>query len=188
MESARQMFTPRPVFENHDPNAAEALGIGVSDYPSVQQRLEALGCPFPSGVAVLPANFETITDRSEMKEVAEAPTIRKLLRSGGLPVSTLLPQGETSRFVLNRSAGWTGPAIFISAGLLSGNATAVSLAMGVLTNYLSDFLKGAQRQKGVSLDVIVERKGDRVCKKISYQGPVEGLATLAHAVARIADE
>ncbi len=188
MEFLPEMSAPRPVFETHDPNAVEAFGIAVSDYPSVQQRLETLGCVFPQGVTVLPINFDAVTDRSEFKELAEAPTIRKLLRGGGLPVSGVLAEGEKPQLILNRSAGWTGPALFISAGLLSSNATVVSLALGVLTNYLSDFLKGSQRDKGVSLDVIVERKGDRVCKKISYQGPIEGLEALAHAVARIADE
>uniref|UniRef100_B0T6I4 Uncharacterized protein n=1 Tax=Caulobacter sp. (strain K31) TaxID=366602 RepID=B0T6I4_CAUSK len=182
------MIEPRPVHQSHEPVRADASGISVSDYPSVQARLASLGCGFPQGVAILPANFAVATDRSQFKELAEAPTIRKLLRSAGLPVSGLLPDGKTSPLILNRSAGWAGPALFISAGLLSANATAVSVALGILTNYLSDFLKGSLREKGVELDIIVERRGDRVCKKISYQGPIEGLEALARAVARIADE
>ena len=188
MENFTDMVTPRPVLPSHDQTETDASGISVSDYPSVQKRLESLGCAFPQGVAILPANFTVATDRSAFKELAEAPTIRKLLRSGGLPVSGLLPDGETSPLILNRSAGWAGPALFISAGLLSTNAAAVNMALGVLTNYLSDFLKGSLREKGVALDIIVERRGDRVCKKISYQGPIEGLEALANAVARIADE
>lgn len=188
METLTDMTSPRPIYETHDPNAIEASHFSISDYPSVQERLTTLGCDFPQGFAVLPANFAVAAQRSDLKELAEAPTVRKLLRSSGLPVSSILADGERAPLILNRSAGWTGPALFIAAGLLSSNATAVSLALGVLTNYLSDFLKGSLREKGVSIDIIVERKGDRVCKRISYQGPIEGLQTLAQAVARIADE
>lgn len=163
-------------------------GISISDFPSVRERAEALSCAFPDGLALLPSNFLAAEVRSDLKESSEAATLRKLFRTAGLEITPLLPIGEKSAISLNRSAGWIGPAIFISAGLLSTNATAVSVALGVLTNYLSDFMKGSLRSKGVELDVIVERHGDRVCKRISYNGPIEGLAQLADAVVRVANE
>jgi hypothetical protein len=162
--------------------------LQVSDFISVEQRLETLGCTFPAGIAVLPRNFEDASDRAALQMPSEASTVRTLLRNEGLPVGTILPSGEKAKYISLNSFGWIGPTLFVSAGLMSTDPSAFQIALGVLTNYISDLLKGTTKSKTVKLDVVVERKGDRLCKRVSYEGPIEGLATLVEAVNRVADE
>lgn len=162
--------------------------LAVSDYLTVRDRLADLGCVFPDGFAVLPRNFEEAADRESFRLPSEASTVRSLLRNEGLPVSSILPDAEKPQYISLNSFGWLGPTLFVSAGLLSNNATAIQVALGVLTNYVSDFLKSSGKPATIKLDIVVERKADRLCKKISYEGPIEGLQTLAEAVKRVADE
>ena len=42
--------------------------------------------------------------------------------------------------------------------------------------------------KKVKLGIVVERKADRECKKISYEGDVAGLATLPEIIQSVGDE
>ena len=47
---------------------------------------------------------------------------------------------------------------------------------------------GGVKVEQVKLDVVVERKGDHVCKRISFEGDVNGLKDLPPIIKRIADE
>lgn len=158
----------------------------ISDYVQVTDRAKKLGCATPTGIAVLPENFESAADRSTLLFGSQAATIRKLLEKGGLPVANLLPSGERVPAVHNKHFEWA-PAIFVSAALLSENPSAVSVALGVISNYATDFFRGMPSRK-VKFTVVVERKKDKLCKKIDYEGDVSGLASLADILRQVGDE
>ena len=140
----------------------------------------------PTGLAIMPENFETAATRRDLIVRAEGSTIRKLLRNQQLPLDDFLPSGERARFVHNKSHDWAA-FIFISGALLSSNPSAVSLALGIISNYLTDIFKGTPDKK-IKLDIAVERKGDHVCKKLTYEGDALGLAEIADTILRISDE
>lgn len=65
------------------------------------------------------------------------------------------------------------------------NQEVVSVALNVLSNYITDFFKGVTGTKIVKLDIIVEKNGDTTCKKISYEGDAEGIKSLVDVVRKL---
>lgn len=164
------------------------MATEISDFPSVQVRAEQLGCIVPRAFAILPANFDTVDSRTDFRLSGEGSTLRTLLRTGGLTIESLLPPGERAPYIVNNSIEWFGPTLFVSAALATQDPNAVSVALGLITNYLSDFFKGRGGSKTAKLAIVVEQREGRVCKKISYEGPVEGILALADTVRQISHD
>lgn len=156
------------------------------DYINVVERAAQLGCHLPSGFAIVPDNFATAPSRQELLMRGEGSTIRTLFRNHDMPLEDFLPKGERPRFVHNKSHDWAA-FIFVSAALLSENPALVSLALNVIANYLTDSFKGLPSKK-IKLDIAVERKGNSVSKRLTYEGDVAGLKEIADTVLRIGNE
>lgn len=146
-----------------------------------------LGLPAPTGLALLPMNFESASSVGNMRFHSEALTVRKLMAASGVALDPFLQGTEHAGYVHNKSADWIGPTLFVGASVFSGNESAISIALNVISDYVTRFF---QRPSGVQvkLDVVVERKGDHVCKRISFEGDVNGLKDLPPIIKRIADE
>jgi hypothetical protein len=160
----------------------------VTEYVRVDQRLADLGCLFPASIAVLPQNFDTVSSRTEFLFRSEAATVRALFRNSNIPLGNILPAAERAPYIHNNSFEWLAPTIFVSAAALSEHPLAVSVALNVIGNYLTDFFRGIAGRKTVKFDIVVERKKDRVCRRINYEGDVDGLSSLADIIKRAADE
>jgi hypothetical protein len=154
------------------------MATNITDYISVHQRAADLGCAVPQGIALLPMNFDSATARADFLQRSEAATVRTLFRSHNLPIGELLPASERPPYIQNNGFEWLAPTLFISSSLMTENQAAVSVALNVLSGYILDFLKGMLGTKAVKLDIVVEKRGNRSCKKISYEGDVIGLNTL----------
>lgn len=66
--------------------------------------------------------------------------------------------------------------------MLSENSTVVSIALNVLSNYLTDFFKGSFSEKKVKIEIYVEERKDVKFKKITYEGGVEGIKELENII------
>lgn len=167
---------------------AKSANTTVVNYIRVDERIDALGCTFPAGIAILPENFETAAARSDFIQRSEAATLKALFRNNEVPFSEILPSAEKSAYSQYNNLDWIAPAIFVSGSLLSQNPMAVSLALSVIGNYLTDFFRGIPGRKGVKIDIVIERRRDRSCKKITYEGDVQGLTRLVDIMRQISDE
>lgn len=162
------------------------MAVSENEFISVTARAAELGCQMPTGLAIMPENFETAATRQDLIVRGEASTVRTLFRNQGLPLGDFLPTGERAGFIHNKSHDWAA-FIFISGALASSNPGAVSVALGIISNYLTEAFRGTPAKK-IRLDIAVEREGDKVCKKLTYEGDAAGLAEVANAISRIADE
>ena len=162
------------------------MTVSEKEYVRVADRVAELGCHMPTGLAIMPENFDIAATRQELIVRGEGTTIRKLFRNNQLSLDDFLPSGERAGFVHNKSHDWAA-FIFISGALLSSNPTAVSVALGIVSNYLTEIFRGTPDKK-IRLDIAVERKGDRICKKLTYEGDAAGLAEIADTILRIGDE
>ena len=88
--------------------------------------------------------------------------------------------------VQNKHSQWEA-ALFISGALLSAEPNLVSIALNVLSNYLTDYFKGSPRHE-VKLTLVVERSEDHSCKKLTYEGDVSGLQSLSSAITQLTHE
>ena len=155
------------------------MSVTVEDYVRVDERAKELGCSFPIGLAVVPIRFESATSRTDLRTASHTETVLKFFKSEGIPIGSFLSESDALPYVVNKHFQWLGPTLFIPLALLNKNPQLVSLAIGVLSNCITDFFKGIpQRQRNVQLDIVVETEGDRAYKKISYSGDVEGLDAL----------
>lgn len=162
------------------------MTVAVSEYVSVAERAGTLNCNVPEGFAVLPANFESAETRDQLIFDAQAGTLRTLLRNEGLQITDLIPAIEGRRSVHNKSSDWAA-VLFVSASMLSADPTAVSVAIGILSNYLTTYFQG-RSTKDVKLELVIEKQEGRTCKKLTYEGPIEGLSSIEEAIKRLADE
>ena len=162
------------------------MATEISDYTSVRQRAAELGCTAPTRIAILPLNFDTAKNRADLQQLSEAATVKTLFRTNNIPLDDLLSSSERVPYKQNKSfEGWLAPTLFISSSLLIDNQAIVSVALNVLSNYLTDFFKGMTGRKTVKLDIVVENNGDASCKKISYEGDIEGLKSLADVLRKL---
>jgi hypothetical protein len=114
----------------------------ITNFVSVRQRAADLGCSAPQTMTILPSNFAAAPTAADFLRASEAATVRTLFRINSIPVEELLAAGDFPNYVEHNDFEWVVPTLFIPAALLSQNPELVSLALGVLANYITDFLRG----------------------------------------------
>ncbi len=159
------------------------MGAEVNDYVSVSEKLNSLGISLQSGLAILPGNLATATSIDELRQQVESDTVRTLLRANKIHYVEIFDEDDQPPYMQQYSFEWFGPTLFVSAGLLSQNPNVLSVALGIITNYLYDLFKGSKEGKA-SLDVIFQQ-ADGSCKQIRYSGPADGLSEVAEIVKRL---
>ena len=164
------------------------MDIRITNYTTVRSRAEGFGFLAPQDLTVLPENFDTASSPSDFLFRPEAATLRTLFRNHSLDVGGLLPNGARPSYITNKSFEWTAPTLFVAASLWSDNASAVNIALGLIANYLTDFFKGIGGSHNVKLSFVVEKTVSKTCKKLSYEGDINGLLGLAEAIKKLADE
>lgn len=156
--------------------------VEISDYPNVKIKAEELGCQIPTQLALLPTNFDTATSKGGLLHEREALTVRAIFRRaqiGETPIENV--EERIPQLAHNAFEDWIGPIIFFSYSALTQNPLLLNLSLGVIANYLTDIFKGLSANRGVKLTIVVEKENG-TCKKVQYQGPVNGLAGVADIV------
>jgi hypothetical protein len=161
----------------------------VEDYIDVARRAKELQCSLPTGLAIIPLEFETGASAQDLRDASHTTTVKKFFKEGGVSFETFLPDTEHLPYVIDKHFEWLGPTLFIPLALLNDNPQIVSLAIGVLSNCISDFLKGIpKRNRNVKLKVIVETTKGCKYKKLSYDVDIDGLAALPKIISGMIDE
>jgi hypothetical protein len=157
------------------------MEIETSQYVDVKLKAESLGCNFPTGIAILPQNFVTARVKSELCYEPTAYVVRELFQTSGILETPLEQEGDRFLIHLQESqfAELILPVIFVSSAFISQNPHLVSVALNVISNYISDWFKNVDSDvygtpESVKFDLIVQtKKGDYTTVK--YRGPVGGL-------------
>jgi hypothetical protein len=164
------------------------MTTNISDYVNVDKKMADLGCRYPDGLALLPVNFESATSITEFLQASEAATIKKLFLAEGLPLDEIVDRSQRPPYIKNKSHEWVAPIVFISAALYSQNPDLVSLALNVLANYATEFFRGVRTIPEAKLEVVVEKKKNKIYKRISYQGPIAGFKDLPQVIREVVNE
>lgn len=154
------------------------MNVQITDYVDVRKRALELGCNEPRELCILPRNFDTAKSRDELIHESSTPTVRVLWKQAGIQETKTEKEGEKFPQISEKQfIGWIGPTIFVGASLLSQNPNVISIALGVISNYLTDWFKGTVGDKRVRLDIVVEMEGNKY-KRVHYEGNVDGLKEL----------
>jgi hypothetical protein len=155
------------------------VDIQVSDYIDVEKRVLELGCKAPTGLTILPRNFDTASSLDELVHEGTTPTIRSLLRQAGIQEIRLEEEGDKIPHTAKESWEWVGPIIYISQWMLTNAALPVTINM--ISNYLYDITKGHHHDAEVTFEYVVEtiektKRGEkREYKRITIKGSSEEL-------------
>ena len=152
--------------------------IEITAFISVADKALALGCNVPTGIALLPRNFDTVANKDELMHESSAPTVRQLWRQVGVIETRLEDEGE--RFPQISEHGfveWIGPTILVTSAWLSQNPEVLAVALGVISNYLTDIFKGVPDNPKARLHIVVQKDNGEY-RKVSYKGSVDGMKEL----------
>jgi hypothetical protein len=163
------------------------MAIEVSEYLDVHKRVLELDCNFPTGIAILPSNFADAKTKGELYNASDASTVRALWKQAGVVESRLEKEGDRFPSLHLNAAEWYGPAIFVGAQLWNQNPAAVTIALNVISNYLTDWLKGVRGKKDASLDIVVQKTKSGKFVVVKYNGTAEGMKTLPAILREVAD-
>lgn len=161
----------------------------VTEELDIRESVSLFGFTVPDGLVLLPKNLDTATSREELVYESSSATVRKILVQGGLQVESLeSTNGETLRQGFEKSFNWLVPTIFVGADLMTQNPAAVTIALNMISAYLTELFRGFPGGRNVKLTVIVERDGRKLSKRIEYTGTADGLKDLPLVIERAAKD
>lgn len=158
----------------------------TSDYISVPDQAKRLGCNVPTRLAILPRGFETAKNRSDLLHESSVSTLRKLWKEARLEEDLLEPHGERLWYITEKAYDLLLPTLFVGSALLSQNSYVLSVALGVIANYVTEHFRGSPGNKDVKLSIVVQT-AQGLYKKVDYQGPGQDLPRL-HDIVREVNE
>jgi hypothetical protein len=162
--------------------------LEVKDYVDVKKQAAKLGHTIPDEIVLLPSSFESAQSRNDLVYAAGTDTVKKLLVQKGLPVVKLEQDGQEYPHTVQHAFEWIGPVILFTAAAVSQDPAIVSVALSVISNYLTDWFRGEPKEnRRVSLKIVKETK-DGDYKTVEYSGPIEGLHEVGEIVDRLDDE
>jgi hypothetical protein len=153
------------------------MDIQVSVYIDVEKRALDLGLTVPTGIAILPRNFDAAAAADELIHESTAPTIRVLWRQAGVVETRLekeemkFPQGA------KKSWEWVGPIIYVSQVMLTD--AAIPITINMISSYLYDLWKGHHHDAEITAEFVVERiqhtkqEETREYTRITFRGSPE---------------
>ena len=153
--------------------------IQVTNYVNVKDRALELACNIPTGIALLPINFDSAKSNQDLIYESSASTVRALLREAGIKETKIENEGDKFLVKQEKSFDWIGPTLFIGASIVSNNPDLISITEGIISNYLTDYFKGFYGHRKVKLDIIIEKKKDREYKRVKYEGDGSDLPHLS---------
>jgi hypothetical protein len=158
------------------------VAILESEYVHVADRAAELGCAMPDGLALMPDNFHVAQSRHDLVVRAEGVALRALFERSMVPLGSFFRPGERPVFGHDGDLDWEA-GLFVSAR--HGDAAATALVL--ISGHLEAFFLG-RRRNHVGLALVVERRRDGTCRKLTYRGDAAGLAALASRARQVADE
>ena len=144
--------------------------LHVSDYLDVRTRLGQLGCHQPDGLAFLPLNFESASDVEELRQSLEAVTLKKLLIATDIPYEDMISTDTRIPIAQNNWSELVLPTLFVTAAIAAENPSLVNIALGVISNYVTDHFKGMGGGQTVKVEMVCESPAGNY-KRVTYEGP-----------------
>jgi hypothetical protein len=162
--------------------------LEVKDYVDIKKQAAKLGHTIPGGIVLLPSSFEVAQSRNDLVYAPGTDTVRKLLVQAGVSAATLEQDGQEYPHKVQHALEWIGPVILIGASAMSQNPEIISITLGIISNYLTDWFRGEPKEnRTASLTIVKETKGGNY-KRVDYNGPPEGLSKVKDILDRFDDE
>ncbi|PKP46197.1 MAG: hypothetical protein CVT94_15510 [Bacteroidetes bacterium HGW-Bacteroidetes-11] len=152
------------------------MSYTILEFDNFGKKIDELNCILPNSLTFLPENFDEVKSSNEFIYADSITDIKKIFRLKN--IQTEFVNNSLPRYRAKRNADWFGPAFFISFSILTENDQLITLALNILSNYITDLFKGSFTAKKAKLEIIVEITKNKEFRKITYEGNPEGLKDL----------
>ncbi|MCT8090481.1 MULTISPECIES: hypothetical protein [unclassified Acinetobacter] len=82
-----------------------------------------------------------------------------------------------------RAIDWFGPTLLFTTAALTQNPELVSIALNVLSDYISDYFKG-RKEPNIKLNVMIQ-KSKAEYTNLKYEGPKDGLKEIEKLIEKL---
>jgi hypothetical protein len=151
-----------------------------TDEVEIVNRLNQWNIDLPNDVVFFPENLQLAEQKGDFIFSDAVADLSKVFKQNGIKAITL--GGDPKIFRSRKYADWFGPALCFSLTLVTENPTIISVSLNVLSNYVTDFFKGINGEKRARLEIYLETKGKKKYKRITYNGPPEGIKDLEKVI------
>jgi len=165
------------------------VNITVEEYLDVEAKSQSLGFELRGPICMLPNNLDELSSLEESIHFSSALTLVKLLEEASIPASIMEAEGGDRKYLVQKNVTWYGPVLLFAAAEIAQNPQLVSISLGVIANYLTDYFKGIPiGEQQVELSVVTERlrktktTETQSTRKFNYKGNVEGLRILEERI------
>ena len=128
---------------------------------------------------LVPNNW--LTEEKEYVYPTSLVSVVKLLKQQNIPIDTLYPIDATTSLQDNRAIDWIFPTMVVSSLLLTQQPDLVSVALNIISNYVTDIFKGVNIDPKVKLNILQVAKNGKT-QRVEYAGPVSGLSEVVKAL------
>jgi hypothetical protein len=90
--------------------------------------------------------------------------------------------------IAHHALKWIGLVILFSAAAISQNPELVSITLGVIANYLTDWFRNVPKKDGAAKLKMVQGTKDGSYRIFDYDGPVESLVPIRDTMDNFYDE
>ena len=160
------------------------MPVTETGYLCVADRVAELGLHVPNGFAILPDNFAQAISGRDFRLRAEAAAVRAVFQDCQLPLENFTRGDEL--WPAERADDSWKVTLFAPAGAMKREASALGGALQAISDHLKA-LPAKSPRRSISLSLVVERGSDRMCRKLTCEDDISGLASLAVKATRIAD-
>jgi len=167
------------------------MSLSIADCPNIYERAKELGLREPHDIAFLPRNFFSAEDCHQLAYGGSVSMLERLFSEEGLPAMRLDSEGRKKSLFVRNTLGLVVPVVpivFIAACVHAQHPELVNIACGVLANYITKFLQPGEGEAPAKVTFVVETTKTKQIKRLSYEGPVEGITKLPKELWAVANE
>lgn len=152
---------------------ADEKGISITSLEPIDEYIEHRA---DSSILFVPDNWPAEPEGHVYPNTIDS--VVKILEQNDVPVTTLESIDATTPLQDNRGLDWIVPTFVVSGLLLSQNPTLISVALGVITNYVTNLFKGLKDDPEVKLNIIQTAADGKKAQRVHYEGPASGLLSV----------
>ncbi len=163
------------------------MAVHITEYLDVRKRCAELGRDAPTHISLLPRNFDTARSVGELFHESSVNKVRSLWKQAGIIETPIERSTDEIWCVSEKDADWIAPTIFVGASFLSQNPHLISVALNVISNYLTDLFKRGFASREAHVSIVVERiKDDKLeYYRVEYNGEPAGISDLAKVIQEV---
>ncbi len=155
------------------------MNLKVENTTDVSEIIK-LDDEYSNHICVLPDNIHCKTQNEEYFYAFSLPTIQKVLKERNLELHQF-NELKSANLIDQRGLEYFAPIILVGSLYYSQNPDAISIALGLISNYLSKLFSVNNKAKA-NFTIYARDDKNKKTKRIHYDGPVSGIKELEKVV------